>query len=148
MGNFDKRDDLSEALAAAIHAHEGQTDKAGRPYIQHICHVVSKMQTKEQMIVAALHDVVEDSDTTIQDIEFDFGSAVSFAVDCITKRKGEPYQDYLERVMKSPLATVVKLVDLQHNSDLMRLDCVTDEDVKRKYKYLKAITDLQISLSE
>lgn len=127
--------DVSRALEIALQAHDGQNDRAGVPYILHVVRVMAGSPLGDAQIVAALHDVVEDSDWTLNDLSFEFPPHIIAAVDAITKRDGEPYGSYLVRVSNSPLARVVKMADLKDNEDLTRLPKVTDRDCARARKY-------------
>ncbi|BDS56844.1 GTP pyrophosphokinase [Streptococcus pneumoniae] len=128
------------ALAIAKKAHAGQVDKAGVDYIQHPLYVASQVNTEQEKAVALLHDVIEDSDITAADL---FASGLSnevvIAVQILTKKKGQSYQEYLGKVKSNNLARVVKLADLKHNSDLSRLKSVTNTDYERVKKYKNAI---------
>ena len=128
------------ALAIAKKAHAGQVDKAGVDYIQHPLYVASQIKTEQEKAVALLHDVLEDSDITVADLlAYGLSNEVVTAVQTLTKKKGQSYQDYLGKVKSNNLARVVKLADLKHNSDLSRLKSVTDTDYDRVEKYKKAI---------
>lgn len=128
------------ALAIAKKAHAGQVDKEGVDYIQHPLYVASQVNTEQEKAVALLHDVIEDSDITAADL---FASGLSnevvTAVQILTKKKGQSYQEYLGKVKSNNLARVVKLADLKHNSDLSRLKSVTNTDYERVKKYKNAI---------
>lgn len=128
------------ALAIAKKAHAGQVDKASVDYIQHPLYVASQVNTEQEKAVALLHDVIEDSDITAADL---FASGLSnevvTAVQILTKKKGQSYQEYLGKVKSNNLARVVKLADLKHNSDLSRLKSVTNTDYERVKKYKNAI---------
>ncbi len=128
------------AWAIAKKAHAGQVDKAGVDYIQHPLYVASQVNTEQEKAVALLHDVIEDSDITAADL---FASGLSnevvTAVQILTKKKGQSYQEYLGKVKSNNLARVVKLADLKHNSDLSRLKSVTNTDYERVKKYKNAI---------
>ena len=128
------------ALAIAKKAHAGQVDKAGVDYIQHPLHVASQVKTEQEKTVALLHDVIEDSDVTVDDLlASGLSNEVVTAVQILTKKKGQSYQEYLEKVKSNNLARVVKLADLKHNSDLSRLKSVTNTDYERVKKYKNAI---------
>ena len=132
-----------KAYEIAKKAHLGQVDKAGEAYIKHPEKVASFVKTDEEKAVAYLHDVIEDTELTLEDFcEYGFSKEVIEAVDIITKKKGEDYQSYLNSVKKNKLARAVKLADLRHNSDLTRLTKVTEKDIERKEKYQKAINFL------
>ena len=135
-----KQSQSEKAYEIAKKAHLGQVDKAGEDYIKHPEKVASFVKTDEEKAVAYLHDVIEDTELTLEDLyECGFSKEVIEAVDIITKKRGEDYQSYLNSVKKNKLARAVKLADLRHNSDLTRLIKVTEKDIKRKEKYQKAI---------
>ncbi|EER69077.1 HD domain-containing protein [Gemella haemolysans] len=135
-----KQSQSEKAYEIAKKAHLGQVDKAGEDYIKHPEKVASFVKTDEEKAVAYLHDVIEDTELTLEDLnKYDFSKEVLEAVDIITKKRGEDYQSYLSSVKKNKLARAVKLADLRHNSDLTRLIKVTEKDIKRKEKYQKAI---------
>lgn len=128
------------ALAIAKKAHAGQVDKAGADYIQHPLYVASQVMTEQEKAVALLHDVIEDSDVTADDLlKAGLPNEVVTAIQILTKKKGQSYQEYLEKVKSNNLARVVKLADLKHNSDLSRLKSVTNTDYDRVEKYKNAI---------
>ena len=128
------------ALAIARKAHAGQVDKAGVDYIQHPLYVASQVKTEQEKAIALLHDVLEDSDITVADLlAYGLSNKVVTAVQTLTKKKGQSYQDYLEKVKSNNLARVVKLADLKHNSDLSRLKTVSNTDYERVKKYKNAI---------
>lgn len=132
-----------QALAIAEDAHKGQVDKAGVDYIQHPLFVASLVEGELAKTVALLHDVVEDSDWTLEDLRKEgLPEEVVQAVGILTKKRNENYEEYILRVKQNPLARQVKLADLKHNSDLSRLANVTDRDRKRVAKYQKAISFL------
>ena len=128
------------ALSIARKAHEGQLDKAGVAYIEHPIYVASQVDTEEEKAVALLHDVIEDSPVSAEELlQAGLPETVVTAVQVLTKKKEQDYQTYLETVKKNPLARVVKLADLKHNSDLSRLSSITEKDRERLKKYKKAI---------
>ncbi len=131
------------ASKIAYRAHEGQEDKAGVPYIFHPIHIAEQMDTEASCIVALLHDVVEDSDITIDYLSQYFSEEVMVALKILTKNENDDYVEYIKRIKTNKLATKVKLKDLEHNSDLTRLDEITDEDRKRAIKYINAIRYLE-----
>ena len=129
---------LTRAIDIAITAHQGLKDKVGKPYITHVMRVMERCKTEEEKIVAALHDVVEDTSTTIDDLRKEgFSEKVLAAVAAITKNKGESKSHYIGRVRKNPLAIRVKLNDLEDNMDIRRLPKISDSDVERLSKYLQ-----------
>jgi len=132
-----------KAIAIAVKAHAGQTDKAGMPYILHPLRVMMKMASVTEMIVAVLHDVVEDSDWTIEQLRAEgFAEDVLQALDLLTKRSGEVYEAFIQRVKALPISVAVKLGDLEDNMDTKRLRCVTEEDKVRLEKYRRAWSEL------
>ena len=135
-----KQSQSEKAYEIAKKAHLGQIDKAGEDYIKHPEKVASFVNSDEEKAVAYLHDVIEDTELTLEDLrEYGFSEEVLKAVDVITKKKGQDYQTYLNSVKENKLARVVKLADLRHNSDLTRLINITEKDRERKEKYQKAI---------
>ena len=131
---------LELALPIATEAHRGQFDKAGIDYIEHPIYVASQVDTEEEKAVALLHDVIEDSPVSAEELlQAGLPETVVTAVQVLTKKKEQDYQTYLETVKKNPLARVVKLADLKHNSDLSRLSSITEKDRERLKKYKKAI---------
>lgn len=127
-----------QAIILAVHAHEGQFDKAGFPYVLHPLRVAESLETEEEMIVGVLHDVVEDTDITLSDIAFKFGFDVAEAVDSIAKRENEPYRDYLDRVRRDPIALRVKLADMTDNSSPARLASLSvEKQVRLAAKYAR-----------
>lgn len=128
------------ALKIATEAHKGQVDKAGVPYINHPLTVASLVDTEEEKIVALLHDTIEDTSITEQDlIDYGFPNEIVKAVKLLTHNKNVPYMDYVAKIKDNELARKVKIADLTHNSDLSRLKEITDKDKKRYKKYQKAL---------
>ena len=143
--NTSKQPMLELALSIATEAHRGQFDKAGIDYIEHPIYVASQVDTEEEKAVALLHDVIEDSPFTAEELLLaGLLETVVTAVQIVSKKKWQDYQTYLENVKSNPLARVVKLADLKHNSDLSRLETITDKDLKRLEKYKKAINYLSM----
>lgn len=129
---------VEEAEAFAAKMHEGQTDKAGRPYIEHPRAVASMVDGETEKVVAWLHDTVEDTPATIEQIREMFGDEIADAVAAMTHDKSVPYMDYVRNIKKNPIARKVKMADLSHNMDLSRLANVTEQDLERMEKYKKA----------
>jgi len=115
---------LSQAIEIAVKAHDGQTDKAGLPYILHPLRLMLQAADEEEndndRIVAVLHDVVEDSDVLFSTLTGIFSGTIMSALDAITRREEEAYANYIERVSRNPLATRVKVLDLRDNLDPRR----------------------------
>lgn len=127
---------LEIAIALAATNHAGQLDKAGMPYILHPLAVMQLMKTLDEMIVAVLHDIFEDTSVTQDDLlEMGFSVIVIDAIHALTKQKGESRLDAAKRTSLNPLATRVKLADVTHNMDLSRLAVVTEKDLKRQAEY-------------
>lgn len=135
---------LNKAIDIATKAHDGQVDKAGQPYIGHPLRVIAMGTTEEERIVGVLHDVVEDSDWTFERLTAEgFSSEVVNALQCVTKlSESESYYKFIQRVKANPLAVKVKINDLTDNMDIRRLAYISEKDVKRLRKYLKAYKQL------
>lgn len=130
---------LQRACEIAMQAHEGQTDKSGRPYIGHPLRVMAMGCCDEERIVGILHDIVEDSCWTLSQLKDEgFPDYIIEAVDAVTKRSDETYDRYIARVSQNRLAVAVKLNDLTDNMDIRRLPYLSDKDIKRLKRYLKA----------
>lgn len=131
---------LERAIQIATEAHKGQFDKAGREYIGHPTRVMEMGKTEDEKIVGVLHDVIEDTDWTFERLEAEgFSQEVINALRCVTKTsENENYDEFIDRVKKNPLAASVKINDLTDNMDIRRLPYLSDKDVKRLKKYLKA----------
>lgn len=135
---------LKVAIELAISAHDGEFDKHnGRPFIEHPFRVMNAGQTLEEKIVGVLHDVIENTEWTLDQLsEKGFSGEIVDGVDAMSKRENEPYDDYMQRVFKNPVAKRVKMNDLTDNMDIRRLSVVGNEDIDRLNKYLKAYKQL------
>ena len=125
------------AYAIALVAHKGQVDKAGVDYINHPLTVASKCNSEKAKIVALLHDVVEDTKVTLDDLRLFFDDEIVDAIDLLTHQEGDAYMTYLSRIKNNELARIVKIADLENNMDLSRLPNPTEWDYQRlenKYK--------------
>ena len=131
---------LQRAIEIATLAHQGQVDKSGKEYIGHPLRVMEMGKTENEKIVGVLHDVIEDTSWTFEALAQEgFSKEVIDALRCVTKlSENENYDDFIERVRKNPLAVAVKINDLTDNMDIRRLPYLSDKDVKRLKKYLKA----------
>ena len=131
---------LERAIEIATKAHRGQLDKAGKDYICHPLRVMAAGKSVNEKIVGMLHDVVEDTEWTFEKLEAEgFSCEVIDALRCVTKLSdSEPYDKFIARVKTNSLAVAVKLNDLSDNMDIRRLPYLSDKDVKRLKKYLKA----------
>jgi (p)ppGpp synthase/HD superfamily hydrolase len=131
---------LERAIAIAAAAHEGQVDKGGAPYILHPLKVMLRVSTLEERIVAVLHDAVEDCDISFDDLRREgFSETVLTAIASVTKVPGESYEAFVERAAQNPIGRVVKLADLEENSDLSRIAQPSWEDLERVEKYRRAM---------
>lgn len=141
---------VRKALKFANFKHKGQFDKAGIEYILHPLEVsMSEYITNDtQRAIALLHDTLEDTDTTYQELLDEFGLEIAEGVYILSHRDDENYDDYINRIKYSYNSNVirVKIADLEHNSDLSRLKNVTEKDFKRKEKYDNAKADLELHL--
>ena len=132
------------AMKLCFQAHGDQKDKSGLPYVFHPFHLAEQMDTEESVIVALLHDVMEDSDITLEQLkEKGFSQPVLNALVRMTHDPSVQYMDYVKKIREDPLATKVKLADLRHNSDLSRLDIVDEKALERVEKYKQAIALLE-----
>lgn len=133
-----------KALKLCFESHKEQVDKSGMPYVFHPFHLAEQMTDEATTIVALLHDVVEDTELTFEDLEKQgFGEEIISALKLLTHNDDTPYMDYVTKIKNNKIATAVKLADLKHNSDLTRLDIVDEKALKRKEKYEKAIKLLE-----
>lgn len=128
-----------KALQIAKKAHTGQKDKGGHPYINHPLAVAEKVSKPEEKVAALLHDVVEDTDITLEDLEKEFPPCIVTAVDLLTRKKGLEYspEKYLEAIRKNETARQVKLADLEHNMDISRIPNPKEKDFRRLEQYQK-----------
>jgi (p)ppGpp synthase/HD superfamily hydrolase len=135
---------LERAIAIAASAHEGQIDKGGAPYILHPLRVMLAMSSDEDRTAAVLHDVLEDTPWTADALRREgFSDAVVDAVESLTRRTGEAYDDFILRARSNPIARRVKLADLADNMDLRRIREPTAADRDRIVRYEKAIATLR-----
>ena len=133
-----------KALKLCFDVHKEQVDKSGLPYVFHPFHLAEQMDTEETTVVALLHDVVEDSELTLDDLrQMGFGDAVIAALALLTHDPAVEYMDYVRAIKDNPIARAVKLADLRHNSDLTRLDTLDEKALARRGKYLQAMTLLK-----
>ena len=129
-----------KALKLCFEAHKNQVDKGGMPYVFHPFHLADQMTTEETVITALLHDVVEDTDYTLHDIEaMGFPTSVVEALKLLTHDESVPYFDYVLKIKTNDISREVKLADLRHNSDFKRLDFIDEKAMRRVEKYKKAI---------
>jgi (p)ppGpp synthase/HD superfamily hydrolase len=135
---------LERAIVIAAEGHAGQLDKAGNPYVLHPLRVMLRLDTNEEHIAGVLHDVVEDCGWSIEDLRAEgFSEAVLSAVEAVTKREGESYDDFVARAAADSIGRRVKLADLEDNCDLRRISNPTPKDYERIEKYKRAIRMIQ-----
>lgn len=135
-----------KAMKIAYEAHAGQVDKAGLPYINHPLHLAEQMETEDTCVVALLHDVVEDTPVTLEDLrKVGFTETQLQAIKAMTHEKGVSYMDYIRELRNNEIAVVVKIADIRHNSDISRIADPTEKDIRRLDKYKSAIDILKIA---
>lgn len=129
-----------KALQISFRAHQHQLDKGGMPYVYHPFHLAEQMDDEIAVCVALLHDVAEDTDITVEDLQnAGFPPAVTDALRLMTHDDSVPYMDYVRALKANPVARRVKLADLRHNSDLSRLRRADAKALRRVEKYKQAI---------
>ena len=129
-----------KALKLCFEAHKNQVDKTGLPYVFHPFHLAEQMKDEYSTVCALLHDVVEDTEYTFEDlIKMGFPNEVIEALKLLTHEDDVPYMDYVKALSVNPIAKAVKIADLTHNSDTSRLDVVDEWALKREEKYKKAL---------
>ena len=135
---------IKKAINIAFKAHEGQYDKGGYPYIMHPLHLAEEMTTEDEVIIALLHDVLEDSEISLDFIkEQGFSEDVTNALVSLTRRKDEEYSEYIKRIKNTGgIALSVKKADLRHNMALERLENLTEKDKERLIKYKVSYKEL------
>jgi (p)ppGpp synthase/HD superfamily hydrolase len=133
--------DLERAIAIAVEAHAGQRDKSGAPYVLHPLRVMLSLPSNDERIVAVLHDVCEDCPGwTFERLRAEgFSERILTALNSVTKRDGEAYEDFVRRAADNPIGRAVKLADMEDNCDLSRISSPTERDFARIEKYKKAI---------
>ncbi len=134
---------LEEAIKLASIKHYEQRDKSNKPYIFHLLYVMNNLDDLKAKIVGVLHDILEDTDITRNDLlNFGFSEEIIHSVEVLTKAKNQEYMEYIEKIKGDNVARKVKLIDLKHNTDLTRLSEISDKDLKRNIKYLEAYKSL------
>lgn len=132
-----------KAMIIAYNAHMNQFDKAGVPYIYHFIHLAEQTDTEIECVVALLHDVVEDTNVTFEELEKEFPPEVIRILKLLTHNKKIDYMTYIEKIKNDPVAKKIKIFDIMHNSDLTRLNEVTPKDSSRIEKYQEALKILK-----
>ena len=135
--------DIDKLIEFASKKHEGQVDKGGNPYIVHPINVMLSLKTMDEKIVGLFHDILEDTDTTIEELkELGLTDEQILAIDILTRKKDQSYNEYIDEVASDPLTINVKIADLLDNMDLSRIEYPTEEDYKRLQKYIKTFGKL------
>ena len=132
-----------KAMKIAYEAHQNQVDRAGVPYIYHPIHLAEQMNTEIECVVALLHDVVEDTEITFEELEQFFPKEAIDALKLLTHDKKVDYMKYVEEIKKNAIAKKVKIADITHNADETRLDTITTKDIERRNKYKEALEFLK-----
>ena len=139
---------IEQSLQIALEAYRGQTDKAGETYILHPLRLMAQMDTKEEMAVALLHDVIEDSKYTAEMlVDEGIPEEVVEAVEYLTKKEGESYEEFTNRVVDNKLAAKIKKADIEDNMNILRLESLSEKDLQRVAKYHKAWHSINQALS-
>jgi (p)ppGpp synthase/HD superfamily hydrolase len=134
---------LEDAVQLALDAHRGQVDRIGEPYILHPLRVMARVNTDTERMIAVLHDVIEDTEITLDDLRSrGYEDEIVEAVDCLSRREGESYAEFIQRIKPNPLAVSVKLADLRENMDLRRNPLLQDKDLERLQRYQNAWWEL------
>ncbi|WP_026888759.1 HD domain-containing protein [Clostridium beijerinckii] len=134
---------LEKAICIAARAHEGQVDKGGKPYILHPLRLMLSKRSQEEMICAVLHDVIEDTDITIDYLKNEgFSEEILSALDALTRRHNETYDEFIERITTNKLACEIKLADLKDNMNISRIANPSQKDHERIKKYNKAVNKI------
>ncbi|MGB1251660.1 MAG: GTP pyrophosphokinase [Candidatus Promineifilaceae bacterium] len=135
---------LEQAIAIAVNAHAGQIQKNGDPYILHPLHLMMQMDTEAERITAVLHDVVEDTEWSLADLQAEgFPDEVLVAIALLTRQTGMTYEEFIEEIVPHPLARKVKIADVTHNLDTRRLPSIALKDLDRLIQYHAALARLQ-----
>ena len=140
---------LDKAILIATKSHQGQIDKAGQPYILHPLRVMFSRKNETERICAMLHDVIEDTDITLDCLRSEgFSEEILIALDALTRRESETYDEFIDRIINNNIASHVKLADLCDNMDILRIKNPTKKDYERIEKYRKAAERILYALEE
>jgi (p)ppGpp synthase/HD superfamily hydrolase len=136
--------EIEIAISIALRAHKGQLDKGGNPYILHPLAVMNRVETIEEKIVAVLHDVVEDSDITLEHLKAEgISEEIVEAIRLLTRSKEDSYEEFIEKTKMNRISRKVKIADIKENMNLSRITEPTEKDYKRLEKYQRAIEILE-----
>lgn len=134
---------IEDAIIFATEAHRGQVDRAGNPYILHPLRLMCRMETDTERMIAVLHDVIEDTDYTLDDLRrMGYSDEIVEAVDCLSRRDDETYEQFIQRIKPNALARRVKLADLLDNMDIRRAGLLQERDLERLQRYQNAWFEL------
>ena len=133
-----------KAIQMCFDTHKDQVDKSGLPYVFHPFHLAEQMDDEYSVVVALLHDVVEDGEITLEELRREYPNEIVEAISLMTHDVNVDYFEYVKAIKMNTLARKVKLADLKHNSDKTRLNVMTAKDELRYQKYQKAIEILSI----
>lgn len=140
---------LDKAILIATKSHQGQIDKAGQPYILHPLRVMFSRKNETERICAVLHDVIEDTDITLDYLRREgVSEEILIALDALTRRDSETYDEFIDRIINNNIASHVKLADLCDNMDILRIKNPTKKDYERIEKYSKAAERILFALEE
>lgn len=136
--------DIEVAISIALKAHKGQVDKGGNPYILHPLAVMNRVETIEEKIAAVLHDVVEDTEVTIDQLrEPGFTEEILEAINLLTRAKEDSYEEFIEKTLMNRIARNVKIADIKENMNLSRIQDPSEQDYMRLEKYKRALERLE-----
>jgi (p)ppGpp synthase/HD superfamily hydrolase len=134
---------LEDAIELALKAHRGQVDRGGQPYILHPLRIMTKLETDTERIIGVLHDVIEDTDFALDDLrKMGYPDTIVEALDALSRREGESYEAFIQRIKPNPLAVRVKLQDLLDNMDIRRSALLQEGDLERLQRYQNAWWEL------
>ena len=140
---------IERAIQLALDTHKGQQQRNGAPFILHPLYVMQQVKGEVLQTAAVLHDVVEDSSLTLEDLKKEgFSDEVVQLVDAMSKRPDEDYEQYIQRLARTPAAIPIKLADLRHNMDALRLVDFTENDGLRFQRYHRAYRQLERQYAE
>lgn len=130
---------VEDAIVLATQAHRGQVDKVGQPYILHLLRVMLRLEGEAAQMAGILHDLVEDTRYSFDDLRaLGYAEELLQALDCLTRRPEESYEQFIERASANPLARRVKRADLEDNMDIRRLPMIGEKDLERLNRYIGA----------
>lgn len=136
---------LEDAIILAARAHQGEFDEEGQPKIFHVLRVMLRFNTPIERIVAVLHDLVEDTDIRLEELRaMGYEEEILEALDCLTRREDEFYEQFIVRAKSNPIAQRVKIAELQDSVDLRRLPAFAEEDIKRVKKYQNILLQFRV----